>query len=75
MLTEKTIDMLIEDLDGLCVQMEQMAELARLENRKETYLYKNILKVLQRDLSAITRDMDIINCITDITDTAITEAP
>ncbi len=58
MLSDKTVDMLNEDLDGLRVQFEQMMELARLENRQETYLYGNIVKVLQRDLDAILLDMD-----------------
>ncbi len=58
MLSDKTVDMLNEDLDGLRVQLEQMTELARLENRKEYNLYNNILKVLQRDLDVMLADMD-----------------
>ena len=59
MITDETIDLLIEDLDGLRVQLTQMTELARLENRQETFLYRNILKVLQRDVDEIILDMDL----------------
>ncbi len=58
MLTEPTVDLLIQDLDGLRVQLTQMEELARLENRQEAYLYKNIVKVLQRDMEAIFINLD-----------------
>ncbi len=52
---EDVRDVVMQDLDGLRVQLKQMTELARLENREETYLYQNMLKLVQEDCDLLLK--------------------